>query len=422
MAWNPSLHPRGPNGRFTQSFARLAGSAEKKRIGAARSKFKARPPFRSPGDAHGFLSGFSTNKTRGPGQMDRMLAQLRAANQSLRTGKPDQSGFEQLLKPTPQDVTVFRSVPSNKFGHVTPQDLKGFVVSDAGYFPTSLAPTKPAPGEVRMRIDVPKGTKAAASPDTSELVLDAGLEMSVDEVTEHPDGSADMHLTALPATSPVGGSANADTPSDPRTEFDRRIVGAAEGAPGRQAAPLSYVNPAGPPPLSQEQRMGLGAYLSEDYQAINHILRGGSDDTIPRGDTTRDDVDFWIEHIDDAMGASPLAEDVVAFRGIGGAERIFGRDRLMGDLTGMEWREDAYVSTSTDQAVSEDFAGNLPPGAVMMRVLIPRGIGGIELSDESYESELMLQRGLTMRVVSDNGVDEDGVRRIDVEVVPIDAT
>lgn len=198
MAWNPSLHPRGPDGRFTKSFARKPDFKKRKQIAAVRSTFKARPAFRSPQDAAGFLSTLSTNKTRAPGQMDRMLAQLRASNQALRSGRPDPSGLSAAMKPTTEDVTVFRSVPAANLGNAKPQDLQGFVVKDAGFFSASAAPTRPVPAEVRLTIDVPAGTRAAGSPETSELILDAGTEMSIDEVTVGADGSAEMHLTALP--------------------------------------------------------------------------------------------------------------------------------------------------------------------------------------------------------------------------------
>jgi len=205
VAWNPALHPRGPDGRFTKSFARPASAKDRKRRDRTRRGLKPHVPFRTPGDAHGWLSGMSTQKGRELGQMDRMLAQLRAANQQLRAGKDDQSGFESLLAPTPEDVTAYRSVPADGFGNATPQDLQGMVVSDAGYFPTSLAPQPAAPGLVRMEIGVPAGTQAAAAPDTSELVLDRELEMSVDEVSTGPDGQPIMRLTVL-------GSANGDEP------------------------------------------------------------------------------------------------------------------------------------------------------------------------------------------------------------------
>lgn len=213
MAWNPALHPRGPDGRFTKSFARPASVGDRKRRDRTRRGLKPHVPFRTPDEAHGWLSGMSTRKGREPGQMDRMLAQLRASNQALRAGRYDPSGFAQLLAPTPEDVTVFRSVPADGFGNAAPADLQGMVVSDAGYFPTSLAPQAAQPGLVRMEIDVPAGTRAAASPDTSELVLDRELEMSVDEVSTGPDGSTTMHLTVL-------GTADGEQPDAPDEPAD----------------------------------------------------------------------------------------------------------------------------------------------------------------------------------------------------------
>jgi hypothetical protein len=90
----------------------------------------------------------------------------------------------------------------------------------------------------------------------------------------------------------------------------------------------------------------------------------------------------------------------------------------------MEWREDAYVSTTTDAFTADAFAdpkraeyeGTTP---VVMRMIVPKGVGALELSDDDYESEVLLQRGLTMRVVRDNGVDATGRRRLDVEAVPV---
>ncbi len=436
MTFNPSLHPRGPGGRFTRSFSRPMDAGDRKRVEQVQSGFRARPPFRTPGDAHGWLSGMSTNKTRSePGQMDRMLAQLRANNQQLRAGREDQSGFEQLLAPTPEDVTVHRSVPADHFGNAAPDDLHDFVVSDAGYFPTSLAPQHAAPGQVRMEIDVPAGTRAAPSPDTSELVLDRGLHMSVDEVSTGPDGQTTMHLTVLgegddngpdgqdgsdqpePAEQPVAAS----PPDGPA--FQTRIDSAQTDAGALAAAPSSLVRDDGAD-LPDEQRAALQEYRGDAaYRSINAALRGASDEelaALPLADPTdRASIDGLVAGMDAAMDASRMTQDVQTFRGIGNASRLFG-DRLGGDLTVMEWREDAYVSTSADREIAGDFAGNIPPGAVMMRMLVPAGTGGIELSDAGYEAELLLERGLTMRVVADRGLDEDGVRQIDVEVVPID--
>jgi hypothetical protein len=59
-----------------------------------------------------------------------------------------------------------------------------------------------------------------------------------------------------------------------------------------------------------------------------------------------------------------------------------------------------------------------------MRLLVPAGVGAIEISGPrdpdtlEGESEVLLQRGLRMRVVADHGVDARGVRQLDVEVIP----
>ncbi len=406
-AFNPSLHPRGPDGRFTKSFATLMGVSRKKRRDRIRSKFKARAPFRNPADANKWLAGFSTSKSSDQGA----LAQLHDANKALRAGKTTTGPLSGAMKPVPEDVTVFRSVPATKFGSVAPKDLEGFVVRDAGYFPTSLAPTKPVPGEVRMTIDVPAGTKAAASPDTAELVLDSGQELSIDEVTANPDGSAAMHLTVLPA-----GDAPDDSPDSPdgsANDFGARVDAAAQGTDARHATDGSMVGDRNY--LSSSQNRAFENYRGVDYGGINHRLRNGG---VEGDDTVSQRHARTVAAMDSAMRRNRLNRDVVSHRGLDG-RRLFG-DRFNGNMAGMEWREDAFVSTSTDEAMAGTFAEG--DGALMMRILTPAGVGAVEMSDESYESELLLQRGLTMRVAADHGVDANGVRRIDVEVVPVDAT
>jgi hypothetical protein len=501
MTFNAALHPRGPDGRFTRSFARVMSGKDKQALAAAKTKFNARPPFAGPGDAGPWLSGLSTSKNRPPGQLDRALASLQAANKQLRAGKTggaEANAVDAAMTPLPEDITLHRVVPAAKFGNATPADLKGMIVSDAGFFPAAVTPPAATPGDVTMSIDVPAGTKAAPSPDTGELILESGLVMAVTDVQPAPNGSVDMHLTTLPgadAQPPAAKAAPAKkltfsdlakaakkaappakaapappapakkltfgdlakatkkavpAPSPPPTpapakavpakapavppaakkaaakaaakkapakkaakkaapaagSFDQRLANARRGGSARQAAPRSLMRP-GRPPLTNNQRDALEEYQGDSYTAINEQLRGG--DRSAQATT-------WINRIDAAIGRSRLEDDVEAWRGIGNAQRLFG-DRLTGDLTGMEWREDAYVSTSTNREVSEDFAGNIPPGAVLMRVLVPTGTGAIELSGEEYESEVMLERGLRMRVVADRGTDEDGVRLIDVEVI-----
>lgn len=422
--WNPSLHPRGPDGRFTKSSARPATPKQKKRINYVRNGPKPKP-FRTPKEASAGLSRTSTAPAES-------LPKLHETNQSLRAGQPaPDNALAASMAPIPEAMTMYRSVPRSEFGNVPPEDLRGFVVRDAGFFPASAAPTHPVPGEVRMTIDVPAGTHAAGSPDTHELIIDAGTEMSVDDVTTSPDGTTEMHLTALPPegtetpdspgdTTPV---AEPDTVAPDTSEsapsFDDRVAAAATDEAARAAAPGSLIR-SSDPPLTDEQRYALEDYGADNFEPINRMLRGGDPE---QGNVyaDRETTQAWIDDIDSAMEQSRLTEEIQTWRGMANARRLFG-NRLDGDLTGMEWREDAYVSTSADREVSQDFAEAGGGDRVMMRVVVPAGVGGIEISGTTGvlpESEVLLQRGLVMRVVADNGPDENGVRQLDVEVVPV---
>ena len=53
-----------------------------------------------------------------------------------------------------------------------------------------------------------------------------------------------------------------------------------------------------------------------------------------------------------------------------------------------------------------------------MTITVPAGTGAVQMSEIDHEAELMLERGLRYRVVADHGVDDGGVRRLDVEVLP----
>ena len=479
--------------------------------------FKPRT-FRTPDDVHGYLSGLSTVKTREPGQMDRMLAQLRAANMAARAGKssPETQQLDAVMSPLPDDITVYRQVPAGKFGNAKPQDLKGMLVNDAGYFPATVAPPKPVPGTVDLEVDVPAGTKAAVAPDSSQVVLARETAMAVTEVESRPDGGTTMHLVAVPdqtatnaappaapTPTPATGTAPAKktlsfadiaaaakkaqpkktpppaaaapnplpvpaktvakapsvtpakkaaaakaTPTKKATKktappkkttakkappakkatsasFDRRVSQALTGNQARHST-ASVEDPSRPPPLSIPERQSLNSYRGNDYVQINQRLRSGA--TIqPLADDEEDDgpdaVDYWIGNIDSAMQRAALPNEVAAWRGAMDASRLFG-DRVNGNLTGLEWDEAAYISTSTDRSVSHDFASGAlsdegtAANPVLMRVVVPAGVGAVELSDEYYESELLLQRGLRMRVVADRGRDPQGIRLIDVEVVP----
>lgn len=417
--WNPSLHPRGPDGRFTKSSARPATPKQKKRINYVRNGPK-RKPFRNPKEAAAALARTSQVPAGS-------LPRIPETNKALRAGRPaPDSELAAAMAPTPEPMTMFRSVPRSEFGDVAPEDLRGFVVQDAGYFPTSAAPSTPQPGEVRMRIDVPAGVHAAGSPDTSELIIDAGTEMSVDDITANPDGSTLMTLTALPpeGSDDQGGSPDAPEPAPepspaaaPGPDIDEQFSSALSGneALGSLAAGM-------PPPrgLTEDQEDAYTEYRDLSFIPINRALRGGDPAAeIDGAWAPRTQVNVWVSNMDEAMNSSRTTQSMVTYRGVQRGSAMFG-DRLDGNLEGMEWREDAFVSSSTDPNIANDFAAeaNDPSQAVVMRVLVPAGTGAVQLSGDEYESEALLERGLKMRVVRDNG---GTPRQIDVEVVPADA-
>jgi hypothetical protein len=163
--------------------------------------------------------------------------------------------------------------------------------------------------------------------------------------------------------------------------------------------------------MSRPQRAALRDYESTYYTAINGQLRRG-------------DVDRYtqrrVDRLDEVLTESRLPSDVQVARGITNASRLFG-DRLDGDLTGMQWQEMAYTSTTVDRRQAELFTypGVDDTPKVLMDIRVPAGIGGVVISGSpGGQGEIMLERGLTMRVVRDRGIDGQGRRLLDVEVVP----
>ena len=181
---------------------------------------------------------------------------------------------------------------------------------------------------------------------------------------------------------------------------------------------------------ADDRTQAMLAYRSYSYDMMNSMLRGTYDEETARSDFSPQSDEEWQEHkitindyirrLDETTAASRLEDDVVVTRGTATGRGIFG-DALSGDLTGWSWNEDAYVSTTADPKISESFGGS----GLVMRITVPRGTGAVRLSNVggdakksvAAEAELLLQRGLKMRVVRDNGRDADGTRRLDVEVM-----
>lgn len=196
-------------------------------------------------------------------------------------------------------------------------------------------------------------------------------------------------------------------PKAPRT-FADRLAAAGKDRDALDAAPTGL----GRRPrsgLTRPQSYALRDYQSSYYYAINGQLRR---------DEIGDIVARRVARIDEAMDASRLTRDVQVWRGATDATKLFG-DRLAGDLTGMVWREKAYVSTSALRRVAGEFTypGTGAKAPVLMRMLVRRGTGAVEISGMFEQAELALERGLRLRVVRDYGMSPDGYRLLDVEVL-----
>jgi len=193
--------------------------------------------------------------------------------------------------------------------------------------------------------------------------------------------------------------------------FDRRTAKAAKEQGALDAAPLGLERRPRPVVFTREMARAVNAYTGRWFSEINRFLRGQ-----PTQEHDRDMIERHIENMDPAFGHSKLTREVLVYRGVVNAHTMFG-DRMLGDLAGMEWREEAYVSTTALERRTRTFLGQGGNGSVLMRILVPKGTGAIEGSPFNAEAEVLLRRGLRLRVVRDNGVSPDGVRHIDVEVI-----
>jgi len=212
----------------------------------------------------------------------------------------------------------------------------------------------------------------------------------------------------------------------------------------------------------------LAEYEGVEYETTNSYLRSGpmADNPNMAGfvtDSVRErdaETARRIAEIDKTMSVSRLTSDVETERVIKSGRSVFGQNWHEGvmnegttdfdeqdreyerwiagdrpDLTGMSWREDAYVSTSVNPGHSEAFGARWAASAqefpdtdgepVIMKITVPAGTGAVQLGDMGWSTgpggrqimnsgEIMLDRGLTMTVTADHGVDDQGFRRLDV--------
>lgn len=178
--------------------------------------------------------------------------------------------------------------------------------------------------------------------------------------------------------------------------------------------------------LTKPQKRAIETYESGWYGVIQMFLRGGEKIEDREDERTA----RTIADMDSAM--EPLGQPIQTWRGMYHSKRLF-EDRLDGDLTGFEWDEMGYSSTSTQEKIADsynvndaDFHPRQAGQNVKMNLTVSADVKAVELSTinrgspaNGPQAEITLQRGTRWRVVKDHGKHPTtGSRLLDVEVVP----
>jgi hypothetical protein len=211
--------------------------------------------------------------------------------------------------------------------------------------------------------------------------------------------------------------------------FESRASAAATGRAAQKAAPFNrdtevrladdegFDDFAGTGVPGHRVRDALADYGDNGHRSVNGALRKVRGDTGKIPATLPGELHYskvrvtdQVTGLDAAMSQSRLTSDIVVHRGVESPRKLFGTS---GDLTGLQFRDHGYASTTTAGKASNEFTGNRT--GLQMRILVPKGTGAIG-STALDRNELLLDRALTYKVHRDYKV--DGVRTVDVEVVP----
>lgn len=245
------------------------------------------------------------------------------------------------------------------------------------------------------------GRKYTRESTTKRGVVPKKQRLTPEQIYKDAAGDREAAITLLRQNGYLAGGTKT------ATQVVLRDAGALGAVPG-SATRFATRSPVG---LSAAEwraaRSAISDYRGISFNGINFYLRNPG--SSPIGRTVQ-----RVAAIDRAMAASRLRYDVVVYRGVADVEKVFG-SAARGDMTGLQWAEDAYMSTSARARVARDFAAPGGDRAGVMEIHVRAGTGAIELSDLEDQAEILLQRGLKPRVVEDRGI-VDGLRYLVVEI------
>ena len=156
--------------------------------------------------------------------------------------------------------------------------------------------------------------------------------------------------------------------------------------------------------LGDDRELALEQYASSAYSQINHYLRF-KDFELDAGGVRR------LQLLDSALDSARMPESVTAYRGFYSQWYIENFDRLTGTIV----TDEAFVSTSLDPAIAENFS-RAGFGSIFAEVRIPESAKAAYISHiYSNEAEILIARGTQFRVIS--ATVENNVNKLILEVI-----
>lgn len=317
------------------------------------------------------------------------------------------------------DLITFRGV--NDVASVFPglntsNDLTGTKIRDHGFTSSSLeedvarsftSSYDDDAQPVIFRVHVPEGMPAVGILGVeSEVLLPRGSEFTVvrDNGVD-PEGFRRLDVTVKTSAPPESVQVPQDA-LDARARFDRTLAEGLSGDDALDSVPYAPENVDTPDDISA----AIEVYSDLGYYVNTELRKSAGDVNAVTSDKRRK----MVEDLEAGFAESRLPNDVIVWRGFPGAHMVFDDAWSDDDLTGLEWTDAGYGSTSTDENVAKNFAKSDHLNPALIRVRVPKGTPALAV--KSDEDEIILPRNSRYQVVRDNGVDENGLRRLDVEV------